>query len=62
MLPTRAQLLAFFQDAVTLSNVYTPITLVRLDERTGRIVVFASKSELGELQIEILPSGRRIHK
>jgi hypothetical protein len=61
-MPTQEQLLAFLQDAVTLSNFYVPITLVRFDERTNRIVVLASKSDDDELQIEILPSGRRLRK
>lgn len=61
-MPTPEQLLAFFQDAVTLSNFYAPITLVRFDERTSRIVVLATKSDNDELQIEILPNGRRLQK
>lgn len=61
-MPTNEQLLAFLQDAVTLSNFYTPITLVRFDGRTNRIVLLASKSDDDEVQIEILPNGRRLRK
>jgi hypothetical protein len=62
VIPTHEPLLEFLLDAVTLSNFYVPITLVRFDECTNRIVLLASKSDDEEQQIEILPKEDRLSK
>jgi len=54
-MPTQAQFLALFQDTVFLTNTYVSIYLVRIDERTGNIVILAGES----IEIEIDRNGRR---
>lgn len=55
-MPIQAQFLALFQDTVFLTNSYINIYLVRIDERTGNIVILAGES----IEIEIDRNGRRI--
>lgn len=54
-MPTTAQFLALFQDSVFLTNVYASIHLVRVDERSGNLVILAGES----IEIEITQNGRR---
>jgi hypothetical protein len=54
-MPSPAQILALFQDVVFLTNSYVSIHLVRIDERTGNIVILAGES----IEIEIDRNGRR---
>jgi hypothetical protein len=53
---TSSQLLAPFQDSLFLTNLYISIHLVRIDERSGNLVILAGE----EIEIEIEPNGRRI--
>ncbi|WP_038020858.1 DUF6888 family protein [Synechocystis sp. PCC 7509] len=53
--PTPPQLLALFQDSVFLSDALKSIHLVRIDERTNKVVILAGDS----IQIEISINGRR---
>lgn len=55
-MPTPAQILALFQDSVFLTNHYASIHLVRIDERSGNLVIFAGDS----IEVEIYSNGRRI--
>lgn len=55
-MPTPAQFLALFQDSVFLTNAYISIHLVRVDERSGNLVILAGET----FQIEIYPNGRRV--
>jgi hypothetical protein len=55
-MPTPAQLLASLQDSLFLTNAYVSIHLVRIDERSGNVVILAGET----IQVEITPSGRRI--
>lgn len=55
-MPTPAQFLALFQDSVFLTNSYVSIHLVRVDERSGNVVILAGES----IQIEVTPNGRRV--
>jgi hypothetical protein len=54
-MPTAEQFVALLRSCLTLSDFYTPIYLVRVDERTGNVVILAGE----EVEIEILPDGRR---
>lgn len=54
-MPTTAQFIALFQDSVFLTNSYVSIHLVRIDERSGSIIILAGE----EIEIEINRSGRR---
>lgn len=56
MEPTRAQLFALFQNSIFLTNAYTSIHLVRIDERSGNVVILAGET----IEVEIYPNGRRI--
>ncbi|PSB32270.1 DUF6888 family protein [Chlorogloea sp. CCALA 695] len=53
--PSPQQLLALFQDSVFLSEALKSIHLVRIDERTNKVVILAGDS----IQIEISQNGRR---
>jgi hypothetical protein len=53
--PTPQQLLALFQDSVFLSDALKSIHLVRMDERTNKLVILAEES----IEIEISHNGRR---
>jgi hypothetical protein len=55
-MPTPAQLLALFQDSMFLTNAYVSIHLVRIDERSGNLIVLAGET----IEVEIYPNGRRI--
>jgi hypothetical protein len=55
-MPTSAQLEEFFRTCLTLSNLFIPVNLVRIDGRTNRLVILASDT----LGFEILPNGKRI--
>jgi hypothetical protein len=55
-MPTSAQFLALFQDALFLTNAYVSIQLVRIDERSGNLIVLAGET----IEVEIYPNGRRI--
>ena len=55
-MPTSAQLLALFQDSLFLTNAYVSIQLVRIDERSGNLIVLAGET----IEVEIYPNGRRI--
>jgi len=54
--PTPGQLLALFQDLVFLTSVYTSIHLVRIDERSGNVVILAGET----IEVEIYLDGRRV--
>ena len=54
-MPTPAQLLAF-QNTAFLTNAYVNIYLVRIDERSGNLIILAGES----IEVEIYPNGRRI--
>ncbi|WP_371641043.1 DUF6888 family protein [Tolypothrix sp. NIES-4075] len=53
MEPTIEQLRAFYTRCVRASNMFQPINVVRLDERTKRIYVLIGDT----IQIEIYPNG-----
>ncbi|WP_425525987.1 DUF6888 family protein [Halotia branconii] len=53
MEPTPKQLKALYQRCVRASNLLQPIKIVRLDNRTNRIVMLIGET----IQIEILPNG-----
>lgn len=53
MKPTTQQLRAFYSICVRASNMFQPINVVRLDERTNRIYVLIGDT----IQIEIYPNG-----
>jgi hypothetical protein len=55
-MPTPAKLLALFQDSMFLTNAYVSIHLVRIDERSGNLIVLAGET----IEVEIYPNGRRI--
>ncbi len=55
-MPTSAQLLALFQDSLFITNAYASIQLVRIDERSGNLIVLAGET----IEVEIYPNGRRI--
>jgi len=55
-MPTAAQLEEFFRTCLTLSNLFIPVNLVRIDGRTNRLVILAGDT----LGFEILPNGKRI--
>ena len=54
-MPTLVQQLALFQDSIFLTNAYISIHLVRIDERSGNVVILAGES----FEIEIATNGRR---
>ncbi|MEH1831955.1 MAG: hypothetical protein V7L29_07750 [Nostoc sp.] len=54
MKPTNEQGIELFKVCQDLTQMYLPISLVRLDERTTRIYILAGQS----FEIEILPNGR----
>ncbi|UFP94101.1 DUF6888 family protein [Gloeobacter morelensis] len=54
-MPTAEQFVALLRTCLTLSDFYTPIYLVRVDERTGNLVILAGE----EVEVEIFPDGRR---
>ncbi len=54
-MPNAAQFLALFQDLVFLTNGYISIHLVRVDERSGNLIILAGE----EIEIEINTNGRR---
>ncbi len=43
-IPTSKQTFEFFSVCVRLSNVFMPINVVRLDERTNQIYILAGES------------------
>ncbi|WP_442940428.1 DUF6888 family protein [Nostoc sp.] len=53
MEPKTEQLRAFYSRCVRASNMFQPINVVRLDERTKRIYVLIGDT----IQIEIYPNG-----
>ena len=57
MKPTNEQGIELFKVCQDLTQMYLPIYLVRLDERTTRIYILAGQS----FEIEILPNGRVIY-
>jgi hypothetical protein len=54
MKPTNEQTIELFKVCQDLTQMYLPIYLVRLDERTTRIYILAGQS----FEVEILPNGR----
>ena len=54
MKPTNEQAIELFKVYQDLTQMYLPIYLVRLDERTTRIYILAGQS----FEVEILPNGR----
>ncbi|MCC5598928.1 MULTISPECIES: DUF6888 family protein [Nostoc] len=54
MKPTNEQGIELFKVCQDLTQMYLPIYLVRLDERTTRIYILAGQS----FEVEILPNGR----
>jgi hypothetical protein len=58
MEPTVPQLRTFYRMSVGVSNLLQPINLVRMDERTGRLVMLVGDT----IQLEILPSGEVLTK
>lgn len=55
LLPTSEQTLECFRVCYELTKMYQVIVLVRLDERTSRIVVVAGE----ETEVEIARDGKR---
>jgi hypothetical protein len=53
MEPTPEQLKSFYRMSVRISNLLRPINLVRMDERTNRIVMLVGET----IEIEIYPNG-----
>jgi hypothetical protein len=53
MEPTVQQLRSFYRMSLMASNTFKPINLIRLDERTNRIVMLVAQT----IQIEIFPNG-----
>jgi hypothetical protein len=53
---TTLQLEEFFRTCLSLSNLFIPINLVRIDDRTGNLIVLAGET----LGFEIRPNGKRI--
>lgn len=56
MEPTPEQIFALFQDVLFLTNAYTSIHLVRIDERSGNVIILAGET----IEVEIYPNSRRI--
>ncbi|MFN6472585.1 MAG: DUF6888 family protein [Nostoc sp. SerVER01] len=54
MKPTTEQAIELFKVCQDLTQMYLPIYLVRLDERTTRIYILAGQS----FEVEILPNGK----
>ncbi|MEH2057727.1 DUF6888 family protein [Nostoc sp.] len=54
MKPTNEQAIELFKVCQDLTQMYLPIYLVRLDERTTRIYILAGQN----FEVEILPNGR----
>lgn len=54
-MPTFEQCLSCFLVCTNLTRFLQPIFLIRLDQRTGNIVILAGQT----LQIEIRPNGER---
>lgn len=55
---TEQQLRSFYQLSVAASNMFQPINLVRMDERTKRLVLLIGET----IEVEILESGENILK
>ncbi|MBN3946149.1 MAG: hypothetical protein HWQ38_06530 [Nostoc sp. NMS7] len=58
MQPTIEQLRSFYQMSVRMSNLLRPINLVRMDERTKRLVMLVGET----IEIEIYPNGEVVTK
>ncbi|MEH1927090.1 MAG: hypothetical protein V7K14_10270 [Nostoc sp.] len=58
MQPTIEKLRSFYQMSVRISNLLRPINLVRMDERTKRIVMLVGET----IEIEIYPNGEVVTK
>ena len=58
MEPTPQQLRSYYRMSVRMSNLLRPINLVRLDERTSRIVMLVGDT----IEIEIYPNGEVLVK
>lgn len=58
MEPTVQQLRTFYRLSVAASNMFQPINLVRMDERTKRLVLLIGET----IEIEILENGENILK
>ncbi|WP_445302355.1 MULTISPECIES: DUF6888 family protein [unclassified Microcoleus] len=54
IIPTAAQLLKCFVVCYELTNMYQPIYIVRLDERTNYLYILAGET----IEIEIYPNGQ----
>ncbi|MEH2100924.1 MAG: hypothetical protein V7K76_14460 [Nostoc sp.] len=54
MKPTIEQAIELFKVCQDLTQMYLPIYLVRLDERTTRIYILAGQT----FEVEILPNGK----
>ncbi|WP_445300915.1 DUF6888 family protein [Microcoleus sp. BR0-C5] len=54
IIPTAAQLLKCFVVCYELTNMYQPIYIVRLDERTNNVYILAGET----IEIEIYPNGQ----
>ncbi len=52
-MPTTEQALRCFQLCQNLTNLYISIDMVRLDERTGNVILLTGE----EILIEIYPNG-----
>ncbi|MFN6484706.1 MULTISPECIES: DUF6888 family protein [unclassified Nostoc] len=55
---TPEQLKSFYRMSVRMSNLLRPINLVRMDERTKRIVMLVGET----IEIEIYPNGEVVTK
>jgi hypothetical protein len=53
-----AQLRTLYRMSVGISNMLQPINLVRLDERTKRLIMLVGDT----IEIEILPNGETLIK
>ena len=59
--PTQAQLQKLYVVSHTITNImFQPIQIVRLDERTGNLLILAGKEE--QIELEIPPTGELLNE
>ncbi len=57
--PTSKQKDELFRLCYLLTSMYTPINLVRVDERTGRLIILAGEQD--EFEIIVTKQGRVVY-
>jgi hypothetical protein len=55
--PTAEQAIQCVIQCQSITNLFQPIHIVRLDERTGNIFILADGGGDGEIGLEIFPDG-----